>query len=73
MSNSQEPTDLRSGDADMILATEAGERKIRLDARGAFVVVPRNTWHTARDHAPTTMLFVTPGEGIENSASPGAA
>ena len=64
---------LISGNVDLILATEAGERKIRLDARGAFVVVPRNTWHTARDHAPTTMLFVTPGEGTENSASPGAA
>ena len=29
------------------------------------------TWHTARIHAPATMLFVTPGEGTENRGTPG--
>ncbi len=60
-----------SGDADMILAAAEGEKKIRLNSPGSFVVVPKNTWHTAKIHAPTTMLFVTPGEGTENRESPG--
>ncbi len=42
------------------------------DLRSTFVVVPKNTWHTAKVHAPTMMLFVTPGEGTENRESPGA-
>jgi hypothetical protein len=33
---------------------------------GAFVVVPKGTWHTARTAAPTRMLFITPGERTEN-------
>ena len=46
---------------------------MRLDTPGSFVVVPKNTWNTAKVHAPTTMLFVTPGEGTENRESPGDA
>jgi mannose-6-phosphate isomerase-like protein (cupin superfamily) len=35
---------------------------------GSFVIVPRGTWHTAHTDVPTTMLFVTPGEGTEHKA-----
>ena len=35
---------------------------------GSFVIVPRGTWHTAHTNVPTTMLFVTPGEGTQNKA-----
>ena len=69
--NGDEVVCLMSGDAELILATEEGEQRVRLDAPGSFVVVPKNTWHTAKVHAPTTMLFVTPGEGTENRATPG--
>ena len=31
-------------------------------------IVPRGTSHTAHTNAPTTMLFVTPGEGTQNKA-----
>lgn len=62
---------LMAGDVDMILAMDDGEKKIRLQKPGSFVVVPKNTWHTAKVHAPTTMLFVTPGQGTENRESPG--
>lgn len=62
---------LMSGDADMILAAAKGEKIVRLNSPGSFVVVPKNTWHTAKIHAPTKMLFVTPGEGTENRESPG--
>jgi mannose-6-phosphate isomerase-like protein (cupin superfamily) len=35
---------------------------------GQFLIVPRGTWHTAHTRVPTTMLFVTPGEGTQNKA-----
>ena len=35
-----------------------------------FAIVPRNTWHTARVTSPTTMLFITPGEGTLNAEQP---
>jgi hypothetical protein len=28
--------------------------------------VPRGTWHTTKVHAPSSMLFITPGEGTQN-------
>lgn len=61
---------LVSGDAEFILRTDDGEQSIRCSRPGDFVVVPRNTWHTAKVHSPTTMIFVTPGEGTENCESP---
>ena len=61
---------LLSGDAEMILKTSDGDRRVRLDTPGTCVIVPQDTWHTARVHEPTTMLFITPGEGTENQASP---
>lgn len=61
---------LITGDVEMILATKGGETKVRLDSQGSFVVVPKNTWHTAKVHAPAMMLFITPGEGTENREIP---
>ena len=61
---------LVSGDCEMILRTDQGDESVRLTEPGAFVVVPANTWHTAKVHASTTMLFVTPGEGTENRETP---
>ncbi|MFQ6005072.1 MAG: cupin domain-containing protein [Woeseia sp.] len=63
---------LLSGDADMVLDAEDGEQLIRLNAPGSFVIIPKGTWHTAKVHAPTTMLFVTPGQGTENRERPSA-
>ncbi|MDH3440163.1 MAG: cupin [Gammaproteobacteria bacterium] len=61
---------LVSGDAEFILRTDEGEQSIRCSSPGDFVVVPRNTWHTAKVHSPTSKIFVTPGEGTENRESP---
>ncbi len=61
---------LVSGDVEMILARDGGDETTRLNEPGTFVIVPRNTWHTARVHAPTVMLFITPGEGTENREQP---
>ncbi len=54
---------LLSGRATFVL--EDGKR-IDLSEPGGFVIVPKNTWHTAKTTVPTKMLFVTPGEGTEN-------
>ena len=35
---------------------------------GAFVIVPRGTWHTAHTSVPTSMLFITPGEATQHKA-----
>ena len=43
---------------------------LRLSTPSDFVIIPKGVWHTARVHAPTTMLFVTPGEGTKNAAAP---
>jgi len=61
---------LLSGDIDMVLAAEGGDKTVHLTNSGAFVIVPRGVWHTARVRAPSTMLFVTPGQGTENRVDP---
>ena len=50
--------------------TPHGDETVRLSEPGAFVIVPRGTWHTAKVNVPTTMLFVTPGQGTENREQP---
>lgn len=62
---------LLEGDTDFVLRTEDGDKTVRVSEPGSYVVVPKGTWHTARPHAPTRMLFVTPGEGTLNEADPG--
>jgi quercetin dioxygenase-like cupin family protein len=50
----------------MILDQGGNHQVSSLGEPGAFIVVPRGTWHTARISTPTSMLFVTPGQGTEN-------
>jgi mannose-6-phosphate isomerase-like protein (cupin superfamily) len=57
---------LLSGQVDLILKQNEAEKTIRLDTPGAFALVPRGTWHTAKVHSPSSMLFITPGEGTQN-------
>ncbi|MCZ6855322.1 MAG: cupin domain-containing protein [Gammaproteobacteria bacterium] len=61
---------LLSGDVDFVLRTGEGDKTIHVDKPGSYVVVPKGTWHTARPHSPTTMLFVTPGEDTQNKETP---
>ena len=61
---------LLAGDAEMTLAMPGGDQTVQLSEAGSFVIVPRGTWHTAKIHAPTRMLFVTPGQGTENREQP---
>lgn len=57
---------LLSGAASLILDDTGTERVVELSVPGAYVLVPRNVWHTARTTVPTTMLFLTPGAGTEH-------
>ena len=61
---------LQPGTATLVLRGDDGETRVQLAGPGAYVVVPRNTWHTARVSGTTRMLFITPGEGTENRADP---
>tara|TARA_R110002072_G_scaffold64_10_gene444 strand:+ start:1486 stop:1881 length:396 start_codon:yes stop_codon:yes gene_type:complete len=61
---------LLSGQAVLLLRQEAGDESVVLNKPGAFAIVPKGTWHTARISEATSMLFVTPGEGTENETSP---
>ena len=57
---------LLSGEATLVLEESGQERSIEFTNPGAYVLVPRNVWHTARTAVPTTMLFLTPGAGTEH-------
>ncbi|HEY0938800.1 MAG TPA: cupin domain-containing protein [Steroidobacter sp.] len=57
---------LLTGEATLTLQLEDGEKDIVLDTPGAYVLVPPNTWHTAKTKVTTTMLFLTPGAGTDH-------
>lgn len=57
---------LLSGRAELLLEEAGGARSLVLDTAGAFVLVPRGVWHTARTTVATTLLFLTPGAGTEH-------
>lgn len=63
---------LLSGDTDFVLWVDGKEEVVRINQPGSYVIVPQGVWHTARPHGPTSMLFVTPGEGTENVEKPPA-
>lgn len=57
---------LLSGQVDLVLEQAGVESTVHLSAPGSYVLVPRGTWHTARVHTPSSMLFITPGEGTQH-------
>jgi mannose-6-phosphate isomerase-like protein (cupin superfamily) len=59
---------LVSGSATVVLDEPDGKREVELDHPGAYLLVPRNVWHTAKTAVSTTMLFLTPGAGTEHRA-----
>ena len=61
---------LITGDITLVLWQDRQEHALRLSTPSDFVIIPKGVWHTARVQAPTTMLFVTPGEGTKNAAAP---
>lgn len=63
---------LLSGSTTFKLKLEAEEKTIELKEPGSFLIVPKNIWHTAIVDEPTSVLFITPGEGTQNETSPPA-
>ena len=57
---------LLSGSVTFVLQREQGEELVALNDKGAYVIVPKNTWHTARIAKSARMLFITPGEGTQH-------
>jgi len=58
---------LLAGEATVVLEDAHGQtHAVSLSAPGAYVLVPKNVWHTARTAVPTTMVFLTPGAGTEH-------
>ncbi|MCB1644630.1 MAG: hypothetical protein KDI36_04215 [Pseudomonadales bacterium] len=61
---------LLSGQATMKLRTADGTTSTQLTTTGEFIIVPEGVWHTACISVPTTMLFITAGEGTLNQTEP---
>ena len=57
---------LLGGAMDMILSVNGREESIHLASPGQFLIVPRDTWHTADVPQEALALFVTPGEGTQH-------
>ena len=57
---------LLSGQVDLILEQDGVEHTVQLSTSGSYVLVPRGIWHTAKVYTPSSMLFITPGEGTQN-------
>ena len=63
--NGDEIVCLLAGAATLVLERPGGNQSIALGDSGAFAIVPKGTWHTARVEVPCRMLFITPGEGTQ--------
>lgn len=61
---------LLSGAVTLIVQTESGEQSLQLEKPNHYVVVPKNCWHTMKTRTRSSMLFITPGEGTENTERP---
>ena len=57
---------LLAGAVTLVLEVQGEEKPVALADPGAYVLVPRGVWHTARTSVPTTLLFLTPGAGTEH-------
>jgi quercetin dioxygenase-like cupin family protein len=57
---------LIEGEVELHLEKDGMRDTVVLDRPGAYVLVPTNTWHTAKVRKPARMIFVTAGEGTEN-------
>lgn|SRR5512138_2179848 len=57
---------LLAGSATLVLEESGQQRSVQLNEPGSYVLVPRNTWHTATTAVKTTMLFLTPGARTEH-------
>ena len=64
--NGDEIVCLLSGAVTFLLEQAVDTNEIELKENGAYVVIPKGTWHTARTQGKCRMLFITPGEGTQH-------
>lgn len=57
---------LLAGAMELILSIDGREEGVSLTGPGQFLLVPRDTWHTANVQRCAQALFITPGEGTQN-------
>jgi quercetin dioxygenase-like cupin family protein len=57
---------LMQGEVDLVLEQNGRETVVVLNEPGSYVLVPKDTWHTAHVRKPAKMIFITPGEGTQN-------
>ncbi|MDO6711129.1 cupin domain-containing protein [Aliiglaciecola sp. 2_MG-2023] len=61
---------LLSGQCELIIRFDKKQQQRVLSQQGDYVVIPKNHWHTARISTPTRVLFITPGQGTQNTTTP---
>ena len=59
---------LLSGEVRMSMRIASSNQTVVLKEAGSYLIVPKDTWHTASPVLPTRLLFVTPGQGTENKS-----
>lgn len=64
--NGDEVIQLLSGEAELVLEIPGRTMRIHLPRSGSFAIVPRNTWHTVKVRKPSTLQFITFGQGTRN-------
>lgn len=57
---------LLGGAMEFVLSMDGQEESISLNSPGQFLIVPRDTWHTANVPLGALALFITAGEGTQN-------
>lgn len=67
--NGDEMVMLIEGEITLVLDTAEGEQSLQLSNAGDYIVIPQNTWHTARTNSLAKVLFITPGEGTKHKSS----
>ena len=59
---------LMSGSITFALKLDDQEQQMVLANAGDYLIIPKNTWHTARNADHAKVLFITPGEGTQNQS-----
>jgi quercetin dioxygenase-like cupin family protein len=64
--NGDEVVLLLEGRVTFVLERDGSEARLDLAEAGAYVLVQRGTWHTAKTSTHCRMLFITAGEGTQH-------
>jgi uncharacterized cupin superfamily protein len=57
---------LLAGDITFVIDSGDKMTELQLTTAGDYAIVSQGCWHTAKVHAPSQVLFITPGEGTHH-------